>query len=69
MNGVSMSTITYWLGLASVIVSIVIWFSQGSSDLAHSQAIFVGLWAPTFLLLSLRFERQEQRKLAPQTAG
>ena len=69
MNGVLMSTITYSLSLASAIVAVVFWFSQGSSLLAHSQANFLGLGAPAFLWLSLRFVRQEQRKLAPQTAG
>ena len=32
----------------SVIFSIVLWFT-GETDLNRSQAIFVGLWAPSIL--------------------
>ena len=47
-------------GFASIIGSIAIWYVKGGSDLpdakAHSErfGIFVGLWAPTFLILSHR---------------
>ncbi|NBR06267.1 MAG: hypothetical protein EBT92_10895 [Planctomycetes bacterium] len=48
-------------GFASIIGSIAIWYIKGGSDLppeakAHGErfGIFVGLWAPTFFILSHR---------------
>ena len=54
------------LGFASIIGSIAIWFLTGG-DTAEAKAhaerfgIFVGLWAPTFLILSNRFDRYAER--------
>lgn len=52
------------LGFASILGSIAIWYlaGGGSNDpvtLAHGErfGIFVGLWAPTFFILSNRFDR------------
>jgi hypothetical protein len=44
-------------GLASVGASLAIWFMLKTDDPAHAErfGIFVGLWAPTFLILSVRF--------------
>lgn len=55
----SPSTITLFsstclvLGLMSIAASIAIWFFLSTADAAHAErfGIFVGLWAPTFLLL------------------
>jgi hypothetical protein len=47
-------------GFASIIGSIVVWgFKKGTDDDAKAErfGIFVGLWAPTFFILSNRFER------------
>ena len=49
-------------GSASIIGSIVIWYMTGGTDpeaRAHGErfGIFVGLWAPTFFILSNRFDR------------
>jgi hypothetical protein len=54
------------LGFASIIGSIAIWYTTGgttSEALAHGErfGIFVGLWAPTFFILSNRFDRQAAR--------
>ncbi len=64
MNNKSLSTACFWLGAASILGSIAIWFSAGGRDPdqlkeAHAErfGIFVGLWAPTFFVLSERFER------------
>ena len=57
-----LSTLCFILGFASIIGSIAIWYSTGGAT-AESQAhaerfgIFVGLWAPTFFILSNRFDR------------
>ncbi len=52
--------VCFFGGFASIIGSIAIWYSKGGSDLPHAKAhgerfgIFVGLWAPTFFILSHR---------------
>lgn len=57
-----LSAACFFLGFASIIGSIAIWYTTGGND-ANSQAhgerfgIFVGLWAPTFFILSNRFDR------------
>ena len=51
-------------GFASIAASIAIWAAQKEkSDTAHAErfGIFVGLWAPTFFILSNRFERYAER--------
>jgi len=58
----------YLLGFASIIGSIAIWYltrSPTPEALAHAErfGIFVGLWAPTFFILSLRFDRCAEKAL------
>jgi hypothetical protein len=64
-----LSNLCFILGFASIIGSIAIWYfsAQGSADperLAHAErfGIFVGLWAPTFFILSNRFDRYASTK-------
>ena len=50
------------LGFLSIGGSIAIWYMTGGKSLelqAHGErfGIFVGLWAPTFMILSNRFDR------------
>ena len=59
-----LSNLCFILGLASVLVSIGIWYYAGgqAADFqtrTHGElfGIFVGLWAPTFLILSNRLSR------------
>jgi hypothetical protein len=59
-----LSTICFQGGILSIVLSIVIWwFVRGENpdetDVAHAErfGIFVGLWAPTLLILSNRFDR------------
>ena len=58
----TMSTICLFAGLGSILLSIGIWWfldrSQPDAQ-AHAErfGIFVGLWAPTLLILSNRFDR------------
>ena len=61
------STIYLVLGFLSIVGSIAIWYLTGgkSPDLqAHGErfGIFVGLWAPTFMILSNRFDRYAENK-------
>jgi hypothetical protein len=55
------------LGFASIAGSIAIWYFTGgkSGDAqAHGErfGIFVGLWAPTFMILSNRFDRYSENR-------
>ncbi len=57
-----LSKVCFVLGFASIAGSIAIWYTTGGSSpelQAHSErfGIFVGLWAPTFFILSNRFDR------------
>lgn len=61
-----LSHICFYLGFASILGSIAIWFLTGGTtpeSTAHAErfGIFVGLWAPTFLILSNRFDRYADR--------
>ncbi len=58
----SISHLCFILGFASILGSIAIWFLMGGASpetQAHAErfGIFVGLWAPTFFILSNRFDR------------
>jgi hypothetical protein len=58
----TLSTICFQAGMISILLSIWIWwFLNGEDPLQQAHAerfgIFVGLWAPTFLILSNRFDR------------
>jgi hypothetical protein len=63
----TVSLVSLVLGFASIIASIAIWYLTGGKtpDLqAHGErfGIFVGLWAPTFMILSNRFDRYSDSK-------
>ena len=54
-----LSNVCFVLGFVSIIVSIIVWAIAKEPNLAHGErfGIFIGLWAPTFFILSDRFER------------
>jgi hypothetical protein len=57
----NLSVLCFFLGFASIIGSIAIWFLTGgeaAESRAHAErfGIFVGLWAPTFFAISSRLE-------------
>ncbi len=61
-----LSKICFVLGFASIVGSIAIWYLTGGQAIdtqAHGErfGIFVGLWAPTFFILSNRFERFSEK--------
>jgi hypothetical protein len=70
MNSTQLKTVSLVclvLGFLSIAASIAIWYLTGGKtpDLqAHSErfGIFVGLWAPTFMILSNRFDRYAENK-------
>jgi uncharacterized membrane protein len=61
-----LSFLCLMLGFTSIIASIAIWYLTGGKTpelQAHAErfGIFVGLWAPTFMILSNRFDRYAER--------
>ncbi len=65
----NLSTLCLVLGFVSIAGSIAIWYMTGGKtpDLqAHGERfrIFVGLWAPTFMILSNRFDRYAEKVVA-----
>ncbi len=61
-----LSKICFVLGFASIIGSIAIWYFTGGQAIdtqAHGErfGIFVGLWAPTFFILSNRLDRYTEK--------
>jgi len=63
----NLSLVCLLLGFVSIVGSIVIWYLTGGKSVeaqAHGErfGIFVGLWAPTFMILSNRFDRYSESK-------
>jgi hypothetical protein len=63
----NLSLVCLVLGFVSIAGSIVIWYLTGGKSMeaqAHGErfGIFVGLWAPTFMILSNRFDRYSDSK-------
>jgi hypothetical protein len=61
-----LSNLCLILGFLSILGSIAIWFFMGGNDpiaQAHSErlSLFVGLWPPTFFILSNRFDRYSEK--------
>ena len=61
-----LSNVCLFFGFASIVGSIAIWYLTGGAELesqAHAErfGIFVGLWAPTFFILSNRFDRYAEK--------
>ena len=57
-----MSTISFIAGMLSILGSIGVWWFLDRNTpeaMAHAErfGIFIGLWAPTLLILSNRFDR------------
>lgn len=55
----NLSGVCFVAGFLSIAASIGIWYISGP-DAAHAErfGIFVGLWAPTFFVLSNTFNKQ-----------
>jgi len=63
----NLSLVCLALGFVSIAGSIAIWYLTGGKSMeaqAHGErfGIFVGLWAPTFMILSNRFDRYSDSK-------
>ena len=56
------SDVSLALGFVSILVSIVAWFTAKQDDKAHGErvGIFIGLWVPSFFILSNRLARKAE---------
>lgn len=54
------SDICLYLGFLSIIASIVTWFTASKENRAYGErfGIFIGLWVPSFFILSNRLSRK-----------
>lgn len=54
------SDICLYLGFLSIIASIVTWFTASRENRAYGErfGIFIGLWVPSFFILSNRLSRK-----------
>lgn len=54
------SDICLYLGFLSIIASVVTWFTASRENRAYGErfGIFIGLWVPSFFILSNRLSRK-----------
>ncbi len=57
-----LSDLSLALGFVSIVGSIVAWFSRKADDPAGGErsGIFIGLWVPSFFILSNRLARKAE---------
>ena len=57
-----LSDVSLALGFISILISIAVWFGAKKDDSAHGErfGIFVGLWVPSFFILSNRLARKAE---------
>jgi len=50
------------LGFASIVGSVITWFTSKEPDTAHGErfGIFIGLWVPSFFILANRLARKAE---------
>ena len=55
-----LSDVCLYLGFLSIIASIVTWFTTSRENRAYGErfGIFIGLWVPSFFILSNRLSRK-----------
>ena len=55
-----LSDVSLALGFASILISIAAWFTAKRDDEARGErlGIFIGLWVPSFFILSNRLARK-----------
>lgn len=61
-NLIALSELCLALGFISIVGSIVTWFTASREDRAHGErfGIFIGLWVPSFFILSNRLARKAE---------
>jgi hypothetical protein len=58
--------ICFYFGFFSIILSLIFWFNAGSGELTslhkEHESIFIGMWAPTFFILSKIFDKMVDKR-------
>lgn len=56
------SDMAYGAALASILLSITVWFLRRDEDAGHAErfGIFIGLWAPTLAIFGHALEQHER---------
>jgi len=56
------SDVCLYLGFVSIVGSILAWFTASKEDRAYGErfGIFIGLWVPSFFILSNRLSRKAE---------
>ena len=54
------SDVCLYLGFVSIVASVVTWFTASRENRAYGErfGIFIGLWVPSFFILSNRLSRK-----------
>jgi hypothetical protein len=57
------SDIAYGAGVLSILGAIAAWAMRNEKNVAHAErlGIFIGLWAPTFMIIGSGLQQQETR--------
>lgn len=65
-----LSDVCLYLGFLSIIASVATWFTASRENRAYGErfGIFIGLWVPSFFILSNRLSRKAD-ELAPVEAA
>ena len=55
-----LSDVCLYLGFLSIVASVVTWFTASRENQAYGErfGIFIGLWVPSFFILSNRLSRK-----------
>lgn len=62
-----LSDICLYAGFVSIVASVVTWFTASKEDRAYGErfGIFIGLWVPSFFILSNRLSRKAEELETP----
>ena len=57
-----LSDLSLILGFVSIVASVAVWFNRKANDPAGGErsGIFIGLWVPSFFILSNRLARKAE---------
>ncbi len=63
-----LSDICLYAGFVSIVGSILTWFTASKEDRAYGErfGIFIGLWVPSFFILSHRLSRKAEEIAASE---
>lgn len=66
----TLSDVCLYLGFLSIIASVATWFTASRENRAYGErfGIFIGLWVPSFFILSNRLSRKAD-ELEDETAS